>query len=180
MFFNHSHILLWKRSFTCTSQYSFTKCFAILLFEITVPISSTCASCSNLISRDKSLWLKAKLVSRTQSYPLSLSHFLKSFVSGSPAVTVWPCVVCQCVYFVSKAIAQDSFMCAQQAMAALLQRLYLNNINELWNWKGHGIFLVRLYWDLLDKCGYVGRVWGIYFFCWSDLTVELALTVKLR
>lgn len=77
-------------------------------------------------------------------------------------------------------MAQDSFICAQQAMAALLQRLQPNNINELWNWKGHGGFLIRLYWDFLDKCSYVGRVWGIYFFCWSDLTAALDLAVKPR
>lgn len=37
-------------------------------------------------------------------------------------------------------MAQDSLICAQQAMAALLQRLQPNNINELWNERDMGVF----------------------------------------
>lgn len=46
--------------------------------------------------------------------------------------------------------------------------------------RGTWRFLARFYWDFLPKCSYVGRVWDISFFCWSDLTVALDLAVKPR
>lgn len=98
MFFNHSHILLWKRSFTWTIQYSFNKHFVILLFEITVPIFIACASCLNSMSRDKSLCpssdLKQNQSGRTQSYPLSLTRFWKALEAVVP-LPVPVCLFCK-------------------------------------------------------------------------------------
>lgn len=43
--------------------------------------------------------------------------------------------------------------------------------------RGAWVFLVRLFWDFLDKCSYVGRVWGIYFFS-AGVTSQYHLSLQ--